>query len=333
MSTTYKITPISMAARFIKRHYPNLRPQRHFHLSSQSKMSAEDIVTAYSVAVPHKQKQELPGLDKHMSPGLEYSKLEAWDDDGKPSLYEYRGSNKLKDKSAIITGGDSGIGRAVAIMFALEGCASITISHLPQEREDAKEAKLTIEKLGAKVNLVSVDLMQIEDCKTLVESHIRAFGKLCKKFEDIDLTNMESTFRSNIFQMFAVTKFALPHLKRGSSIINTTSVTAYRGSAGLTDYSSTKGAIVSFTRSLAAQFAPRGIRVNGVAPGPVITALQAGSRDAEEMEGLGVGLPLHGRAGQPAELGPAYVFLASSDSNIMTGQVLHLNSGSYIGGS
>ncbi|KAF8899047.1 oxidoreductase [Infundibulicybe gibba] len=284
-------------------------------------------------------------MNRNILAGLEYSKLESWDDDGKPSLYEYRGSDKLKEKSAIVTGGDSGIGRAAAIMFAREGCASITISHLPQEYEDAKEAKLVIEKSGAKVNLVSVDLMQMEDCEALVENHMRTFGKLnilvnnaskqiiCKDFEKIDLTSMESTFRSNIFPMFAITRFALPHLKRGSSIINTTSVTAYRGSAGLTDYSSTKGAIVSFTRSLAAQLAPRGIRVNGVAPGPVVTALQAGSRDAEEMEGLGVGLPLHGRAGQPAELGPAYVFLASSDSNIMTGQVLHLNSGDHIGGS
>lgn len=153
---------------------------------------------------------------------------------------------------------------------------------------------------------------------------------------------VESTFRSNILQMFAVTKFALPHLRRGSSIINTTSVTAYKGSFGLStlllslvnatdvgstvDYSSTKGAIVSFTRSLSVQLAPKGIRVNAIAPGPVITALQAGSRPAENMEGLGVGMPLHGRAGQPAELGPAYVFLASCDSNIMTGQVLHINS-------
>jgi len=133
--------------------------------------------------------------------------------------------------------------------------------------------------------------------------------------------------------MFAVTKFALPHMKRGASIINTTSVTAYRGSPGLVDYSSTKGAIVSFTRALAVQLAPKGIRVNGVAPGPVLTALQAGSRSAENMEGWGVGTPLHNRAGQPAELGPCYVFLASSDSNIMTGQVLHPNSGQLVGGS
>ena len=172
---------------------------------------------------------------------------------------------------------------------------------------------------------------------------------MCQNFEDIDLNNVQSTFQSNILQMFAVTKFALPHLKRGSAIINTTSVTACKGSPSLgeypcvlplsryivqssthalstVDYSSTKGAITSFTRSLAVQLAPKGIRVNAVAPGPVITALQPASRSPENMEDFGVGLPLHGRAGLPAELGPSFVFLASSDSNLMTGQVLHINS-------
>jgi len=308
-------------------------------------MSSKDIITAYRVAVPDKQEQNLPGLDKKISPGVEYSKLEAWDDNENPSLYEYTGSSKLKGKTAIITGGDSGIGRAAAIMFAREGCSGITITYLPEEEPDARDAQRSLEEAGARVNLVSGDLMNENHCKAVIDSHIKAFGKLnilvnnaskqimCKKFEEIDLANVESTFRSNILQMFAVTKFALPHLKRGSSIINTTSVTAYRGSGGLVDYSSTKGAIVTFTRALATQLAPRGIRVNGVAPGPVITALQPASRPAENMEGFGVGMPLHGRAAQPAELGPAYVFLASSDSNVMTGQVMHLNSGEHIGGS
>ncbi|KAF8808184.1 NAD(P)-binding protein [Phlegmacium glaucopus] len=308
-------------------------------------MSAKDIITAYSVAVPHKQEQNLPGLDKHIKPGMEYSKLEVWDDDGKPSLVEYVGSGKLQGKTAIITGGDSGIGRAAAIMFAREGCTGITISHLSEEAEDAEEAKRLIEESGAKCLTVAVDLMKDNECRELVEKHLETFGKLnvlvnnaskqimCQNFEDIDLENVASTFQSNILQMFAVTKFALPYLKRGSSIINTTSVTAYKGSLNFVDYSATKGAIVTFTRSLSIQLAPKGIRVNAVAPGPVITALQAASRPADNMEGLGVGMPLHGRAGQPAELGPTFVFLASMDSNIMTGQVIHVNSGQHVGGS
>jgi NAD(P)-dependent dehydrogenase (short-subunit alcohol dehydrogenase family) len=156
---------------------------------------------------------------------------------------------------------------------------------------------------------------------------------MCKNFEEIDLANVKSTFQSNILQMFAVTKFALPHLKRGSSIVNTTSVTAYKGSPALVDYSSTKGAIASFTRALAQQLAHKGIRVNGIAPGPVITALQPASRPAENMEGFGVGTPLHGRAGLPAELGPSYVFLASPDANLISGQVLHVNNAQHIGAS
>ncbi|KAG2022911.1 short-chain dehydrogenase/reductase SDR, variant 2 [Coprinopsis cinerea AmutBmut pab1-1] len=241
---------------------------------------------------------------------MEYSKLEYWDDNGKPYLKEYAGSGKLQGKTAIITGGDSGIGRAAAIMFAREGASGITITYLPEEETDAKDAQRLVEESGAKVNLFKADLMDESACEQLVQSHMKVFGKLnilvnnaskqiiCKDFAQIDLKKVESTFRSNILQMFAVTKFALPHLKRGAAIINTTSVTAYRGSAGLVDYASTKGAILTFTRSLAQQLAPKGIRVNGVAPGPIITALQAASRPAENMEGLGVGEPLHGRAGQ-----------------------------------
>jgi len=308
-------------------------------------MSTEKVVTAYEVAFPDKQKQDLPGVEKKFSPGMEHTKLEYWDDDGKPFLREYQGCGKLQGKTAIVTGGDSGIGRAAAIMFAREGCSGITISHLPEEKQDAQDAKIQMEEAGAKVNVVACDLMKMEDCKKLVNSHMQSFGKLnilvnnaskqifCKNFAEIDLGNVESTFHSNILQMFTVTKFALPHMKRGSSIINTTSVTAYKGSPGLVDYSSTKGAIVSFTRSLAVQLAPKGIRVNAIAPGPVVTALQAGSRSAEDMENFGVGMPLHGRAGQPAEVGPSYVFLASSDSNIMTGQVLHINNAQHIGAS
>ncbi|KAF7763916.1 hypothetical protein Agabi119p4_8453 [Agaricus bisporus var. burnettii] len=296
-------------------------------------MSSSDVITAYPNAFPEKQTQPLPGIERQMRPGVDHSKLESWDE-GKPSLKEYKGSGKLQGKTALITGGDSGIGRAAAIMFAREGCAGITISHLPEEQQDAKAVKPEIEEHSTKLNLVSCDLMEKKNCKDLVESHLQKFGKLdilvnnaskqimCDKLENIDLGYVESTFQSNIIQMFAVTKFALPHLKRGSSIINTTSVVA-----------ATKGAIAAFTRSLALQLISKGIRVNAVAPGPVITPLQPASRTPEDMEGWGSGTPLHGRAAQPAELGPAYVFLASSDSNVMTGQVLHVNSGLHIGGS
>ncbi|CAA7264877.1 unnamed protein product [Cyclocybe aegerita] len=305
--------------------------------------SAQEIIAAYPVAVPERQTQTLPGLDKRMNPHLEYTKLEVWDDNGKPSLVEYTGSGKLLGKTAIITGGDNGIGRAAAIMFAREGASGITIAHLPEELEDAKDAKKMIEDSGAMCDAVLANLMDDFTCQKLVENHILSFGKLDilvnnaskqimnkQNFAEIDLRIVESTFRSNILQMFAITKYALPHLKRGSSIINTTSATAYRGSARLVDY---KGAILTFTRSLALQLMPKGIRVNAVAPGPIVTALQAGSRSEENMEGWGVGTPLHGRAGQPAEVGPSYVFLASRDSNIMTGQVIHVNSGEHIGGS
>ncbi|KII96044.1 hypothetical protein PLICRDRAFT_98637 [Plicaturopsis crispa FD-325 SS-3] len=308
-------------------------------------MSAEDIITAYSVAVPKAQKQSLPGLDKDIKPGVEYTKQEVWDDNGKPTLREYVGSNKLHGKTALITGGDSGIGRAAAIMFAREGARGISIVYLPQEEPDAKDAKALIEASGAQVLLLPADLMDENNCKAVVDKHIARFETLnvlvnnaskqimCEKFEEIDLENVKSTFQSNIVQMFAVTKFALPHLKRGASIINTTSVTSVKGSVSMVDYSATKGAISTFTRSLALQLAPRGIRVNAIAPGPVITALQAASRSAEDMDGLGVGLPLHGRAAQPAELGVAYVFLASADANVMTGAVVHINNGQHVGGS
>ncbi|EGO01497.1 hypothetical protein SERLA73DRAFT_131801 [Serpula lacrymans var. lacrymans S7.3] len=310
-------------------------------------MSAKDIVTAYDVAVPEKQTQDQPGLDKYMKPGVEFIRQEVWDNDGKPHLKDYVGSGKLQGKYAIITGGDSGIGRATAIMFAREGAKGITISHLPEEEEDAKHAANAMRKDGGgiEINVVSLNLQHEADCKKLVDSHMQKFGTLnilvnnaskqiiCPNFVDIDLKNVRSTFESNIIQMFAVTKFALPHLKRGSAIINTTSVVAYAGAPNLVDYSTTKGAILTFTRSLAMHLAPQGIRVNAVAPGPVMTPLQPASRSAEEMEEFGVGVALHGRAAQPAELGPAFVFLASADSNVMTGACMHVNNGMHVGGS
>lgn len=307
----------------------------------------EDIITAYANFKPEAQKQNLPGLDQAMDPLAEHIKVEKWDKDGKPYLEDYKGTGKLQGKSAIITGGDSGIGRSVALFYAREG-ANVTIAYLPAEEEDAQKVESLVKQapMGTKEILrISCDLTKEADCKRIVDEHLQKWGGIdilvnnaskqvpSPNFEDIDLQVTESTFRSNVLGMFALTKFALPHMKRGSTIIQSSSVTAYKGSAAMIDYSSTKGAMVSFTRSMAYQLAPRGIRVNAVAPGPVYTPLQPASRSEENMEAWGIGqTPLHGRPGQPAEMGATYVYLADSGaSNLMTGQVLHLSHGSWFG--
>jgi NAD(P)-dependent dehydrogenase (short-subunit alcohol dehydrogenase family) len=262
----------------------------------------------------------------------------------------------------------SGIGRAVAIIFAREG-ADVTIVFLPEEKEDAEDTKKSVEKEGKKCLLVPGDLMDNSTCKEAVDKHVKAYVKyrsltlqtfanvgsygeinvlvnnaskqvMCADFAEIDLEKVESTFRSNILQMFAVTKYALPHMKKGSayvlssptsnvpiltctnSIINTTSTVAFRGTPEMVDYAATKGAIVSFTKALAKNLMPKGIRVNAVAPGPVHTPLQPASRPAEQMEGFGKKSGI-GRPGQPSEIAPSFVFLASKDSELFYGQVLH----------
>ncbi|KAK1925374.1 putative oxidoreductase [Papiliotrema laurentii] len=319
-------------------------PPRSTFSTSLRIMSDQKILTAYKgIDEIPKQQQTLPGKDVDMAPLAEFTKLECWDNDGKPYLKEYVGSGKLKGKTAIVTGGDSGIGRAAAQQFAREG-ADVTIVYLPEEEEDAQNVKKAIEADGQRCLTIAHDLMDADKAFSVVEKHLKEFGRLdilvnnaskqimCENIADIDLNNVESTFRSNILAMFAITKAAVPHLKPGASIINTTSVTAWKGSPSMVDYSSTKGAIVTFTRSLAMQLAPKHIRVNAIAPGPVHTPLQPASRPAEQMEGFQVGsLPLHGRANMPAEMGPAYVYLASADSNAMTGQIMHLNNAQWIG--
>jgi len=275
----------------------------------------------------HQSKQ--PGLESEMSPRPESIRS------------EYRGSGKLKNKVALITGGDSGIGRAVALCYAKEG-ADVFISYL-NEHSDAKETKHRIEQSGQRCELLPGDISQEKFCKTLAEKAIAEFGQVDilvnnaavqfpqKRIEDISAEQLLKTFSTNIFSFFYLTGFILPHMKSGSVIINTTSVTAYRGSADLLDYSSTKGAIVAFTRSLSQSLMDKGIRVNAVAPGPIWTPLIPASFDAEKVANFGDNVPMH-RAGQPDEVAPCYVFLACNDSSYMSGQVLHPNGGEIING-
>ncbi|GAA5869074.1 hypothetical protein JCM8547_008692 [Rhodosporidiobolus lusitaniae] len=305
-------------------------------------MSSNDkVITAYPNYAPEKFEQSLPGHDdgpKGMEPKAEHTKVERWHR-GEPRLEEYVGSGKLKDKKCLITGGDSGIGRTVAAFFAREG-ADVTINYLPEEDVDAQETKKLVEAAGQRCLLVPGDLRTQAFREELVSKHIKEFGFLdilvnnasqqiqCKDLAEIDMDNVEDTFKTNIIQYIGVTKAALPHLKRGDVIINTTSVTAYKGSAGMIDYSCTKGGIATFIRSLATQVMPKGIRVVGVAPGPVYTPLQPASRSADQMDDWGVGsIPLFGRVGQPAELGESYVYLATSE--LSTGTIVHPNSGQH----
>lgn len=275
------------------------------------------------------QKQELPGSEQEMHP--------------KPVVDnpEYKPSGKLKDKVALITGGDSGIGKAIAILFAKEN-AKLAIVYL-NEHEDAAETKRIIEKYGGRVMLIAGDISNEDFCSELVFATVREYGGIdilvnnaaeqhtAKSLEEIETANLIRTFQVNIFSMFFITKTALPYMKPGSSIINTTSVTAYHGNPELIDYSSTKGAIVSFTRSLSINLADKGIRVNGVAPGPIWTPLIPASFDAEKTSKHGSSSEM-GRPGQPVEVAPSYLFLASNDASYMTGQILHPNGGIVVNG-
>jgi NAD(P)-dependent dehydrogenase (short-subunit alcohol dehydrogenase family) len=254
---------------------------------------------------------------------------------------EYRGCGKLQGKVAIITGGDSGIGRAVAIAFAKEG-ADVVISYL-NEHQDAKETQRQVEQEGRRGELMAGDIGDPKHCARIARQTIKAFGRLDllinnaaeqhpqKDIRKISPRQLERTFRTNIFSFFFLTQAALPHLKKGSAIINTTSVTAYRGSPELLDYSATKGAIVAFTRSLAHNLVKKGIRVNAVAPGPIWTPLIPATFPGEKVETFGSDSPM-GRAGQPSEVAPCFVFLASNDSSYITGQVLHPNGGEIVNG-
>ena len=276
---------------------------------------------------PPQKQHHRPGTEDEMRPPAQHKRP------------EYRAADKLKGKVALITGGDSGIGRAVAIGFAKEG-ADVAIVYL-DEHEDAESTKALVEEQGRRCIRVAGDIGDEAFCKDVVDRTVEAFGRLGllvnnageqhpqDRLEDISAAQMERTFRTNIFAMFHLTKAALAHMRPGAAIINSTSVTAYRGSPHLIDYAATKGAIVAFTRSLAENLKERRIRVNAVAPGPVWTPLIPASFDADHVAQFGEKTFL-GRPAEPDEIAPSYIFLASSDGICMTGQVLHPNGGEVV---
>jgi len=280
--------------------------------------------------------QQFPPQEQEQQPGRETEMHPRPQHDPKT-----RGAGKLEGKVALITGGDSGIGRAVAQAFAREG-ADVAISYL-NEHEDAEETKRFVEQEGRRAITVAGDVGDEEHCRELVRRTVDELGKLDvlvnnaaeqhpqKSIEQISQEQLERTFRTNIFSFFYLAKAALPHLNEGSTIVNCTSVTAYKGSPELLDYSSTKGAIVTFTRSLSLQLAERGIRVNAVAPGPIWTPLIPATFPEDKVKSFGENVPMK-RAGQPEEVAPCFVFLASDDSSYISGQVLHPNGGEVVNG-
>jgi NAD(P)-dependent dehydrogenase (short-subunit alcohol dehydrogenase family) len=275
------------------------------------------------------QHQPHPGMEYKMKPLPEFDAKQA-------------GSNKLVNKMAVVTGGDSGIGRAVAVAFAKEG-ANVAILYLNEHTDAKATGKVITEKYNRNCLLIPCDIGKEKECFAAIRKVIRKFKRIdilvnnaavhypAESILKINSRQLMKTFAVNIFSMFWITQAALPHMKEGSSIINTTSVTAYRGSSHLIDYSATKGAIVSFTRSLSASLIDRKIRVNGVAPGPVWTPLVPASFPAKKVKTYGTDSPMK-RPGQPGEIAPAYVFLASQDAQYITGQFIHPNGGEIVNG-
>ncbi|MBB6679066.1 SDR family oxidoreductase [Cohnella lubricantis] len=278
---------------------------------------------------PPQHQDHQPGLESDMQPRPEAESP------------IYRPAGKLSGKVAAISGGDSGIGRAVAIAYAKEG-ADVAILYL-NEFTDARETQRQVEQEGRRCHILSGDIGDPNFCKQAIADIVQTLGKLdilvnnaaeqhpMDKLEQITPEQLEKTFRTNVFGMFYLTQAAMPHLKPGSAVINTASITAYKGSPTLLDYSATKGAIVAFTRSLALNVVGQGIRVNAVAPGPIWTPLIPSTFEAKQVAIFGSDTPMK-RAGQPDELAPAYVYLASEDSSYMTGQTLHVNGGAIVNG-
>ncbi|SDJ55979.1 SDR family oxidoreductase [Salimicrobium halophilum] len=276
---------------------------------------------------PKQEQSHQPGVEGKMDP----KPLHADQD--------YQSGNKLQGKVALITGGDSGIGRSVAIGYAKEG-ADVAISYL-EENEDAEETARLVEEEGKKALLLPGDVGDEKHCQDLVDKTMSEFGKLdilvnnaAEQHPTDDLLNisaeqLEQTFRTNIFSMFHLTKAAIPHMEKGSSIINTASINPYTGNPELVDYTASKGAVVAFTRSMAQQLVDKGIRVNGVAPGPIWTPLIPSTFSEDKVEQFGTNTPM-GRPGQPVEHVGSYVLLASDDSTYITGQFIHINGGLYM---
>lgn len=293
---------------------------------STDQYTFQDPKTRFPSISPPKQDQPEPGLDQ---------KLEPQTDRGQES---YRGTGRLQGRKALITGSDSGIGAAVAIAFAREG-ADVALSYLPVEEPDAQEIVRLIEECGRKAVALPGDISSSAACRELVQKAVDGLGGLdilvsnagkqiaCEKLEDLSDEQFDQTFRTNVYPLFWITKAALPHMSPGSSIIATTSVNAYMPSPDLIDYAMTKAAINNFAKGMAQQLAPRGIRINAVAPGPFWTPLQVSDgQPKDKLPEFGKSTPL-GRAGQPTELAPAYVFLASSESSYVMGETLNVNGG------
>ena len=279
--------------------------------------------------ISHPQQQQGHGEEGKMRPQPEAVKP------------DYRAAGKLKGKVALVTGGDSGIGRAVCIAFAKEG-ADVAFLYLDAHK-DAQQTRAAVEAEGRRCYVVSGDIGDEAFCQQAVQQTVSELGRLDvlanvageqhpqQNFEDISGEQLQQTFQTNIFAMFYLVKAALPHLKPGSAIVNTASVTAYQGSPDLVDYAATKGAIVAFTRSLSEMLVERGIRVNGVAPGPIWTPLIASTFPEDKVATFGQNTPMK-RAGQPSEVAPCFVFLASDDASYITGQFLHPNGGRIVNG-
>ena len=280
--------------------------------------------------IPAQSQDKQPALESEMNPKPQYDRE------------SYKGSDKLKGKVALITGGDSGIGRSVSVLYAKEG-ADVAIVYL-NENQDAQKTKELVEAEGQKCLLLPGDISNEQFCAEVVQKTVKELGKLDilvnnaaeqymenpETLEDIDSARLGSIFSTNIFSMFYLCKAAIPHLKEGSSIINTTSINAFKGNAPLLSYSTTKGAILAFTRSLSQSLLKKGIRVNGVAPGPIWTPFIPDAFPAEQVEGFGKQVPMQ-RPGQPVEVATSFVFLASDDSSYFAGQTLHPNGGVVVG--